>query len=119
MESESLKNKNSINQESENDVKKDEPKYKNAVLAYSNATLGISMVVAVLIGVGIGYGLEKLFSYRWLFWLGVTWGVLAAILNVYKAYKRQLKEFDELKKDPKYAYMQKQQEKKDDWDKED
>ena len=28
------------------------PKYKDALLAYSNATLGISMVVAVLIGVG-------------------------------------------------------------------
>ena len=80
-------------------------KYKEALLAYSNATLGISMVVAVLIGVGIGYGLERLFGYKWLFWLGVFWGVSAAILNVYKAYKRQKKEFDELKNNPKYAYQ--------------
>ena len=41
---------------------KEKPKYQDAVLAYSNATLGISIVVAVLIGVGIGYGLEKLFG---------------------------------------------------------
>ncbi|OCR17642.1 AtpZ/AtpI family protein [Helicobacter pullorum] len=84
---------------------KEKPKYQDAVLAYSNATLGISIVVAVLIGVGIGYGLEKLFGYRWLFWVGVVWGILAAILNIYKAYKRQKKEFDELSKDPKYRYQ--------------
>ncbi|TLD85135.1 AtpZ/AtpI family protein [Helicobacter sp. MIT 11-5569] len=84
---------------------KQEPKYKDAVLAYSNATLGISMVLAVLIGVGIGYGLESLFNVRWLFWLGVVWGVSAAILNVYKAYSRQKKELDELAKDPKYSHL--------------
>lgn len=83
---------------------KEEPKYKDAILAYSNATLGISMVIAVLIGVAIGYGLESIFEMRWLFWLGVAWGISAAILNVYKAYKRQKKEFDSLANDPKYAY---------------
>lgn len=93
------------NAESQSDSKpKEELKYKDAMLAYSNATLGISMVVAVLIGVGIGYGLESLFGVRWLFWLGVVWGVCAAILNVYKAYKRQKRELDALAKDPKYAY---------------
>ncbi|MDE6959007.1 MAG: AtpZ/AtpI family protein [Helicobacter apodemus] len=81
------------------------PKYKDALLAYSNATLGISMVVAVLIGVGVGYGLKWLFGYSWLFWLGVVWGILAAILNVYKAYKAQKREFDALSKDPKYAHQ--------------
>lgn len=91
----------------ENKDSNQKPKYNDAILAYSNATLGISMVVAVLIGVGIGYGLEALFGYRWFFWLGVIWGVLAAILNVYKAYKRQKRELDELSKDPKYAYQSK------------
>ncbi len=86
---------------------KEELKYKDAVLAYSNATLGISMVVAVLIGVGIGYGLESLFGFSWLFWLGVVWGVCAAILNVFKAYKRQKRELDELANDPKYTYQAK------------
>lgn len=80
------------------------PKYKDAILAYSHATLGISMVVAVLIGIGIGYLLENLLGYRWLFWLGVIWGVCAAILNVYKAYKQQQKELSELANDPKYSY---------------
>lgn len=85
------------------------PKYKDALLAYSHASLGISMVVAVLIGIGIGYGLKWLFGYSWLFWLGVIWGILAAILNVYKAYKTQKKEFDALSKDPKYAYQKSQE----------
>lgn len=85
---------------------KETPKYKDAILAYSHATLGISMVIAVLIGVGIGYLLENIFGYRWLFWLGVVWGVCAAILNVYKAYKQQQKELSELAKDPKYSYKQ-------------
>ncbi|EEO26620.1 AtpZ/AtpI family protein [Helicobacter winghamensis] len=96
-----MKSKNNTNFESQ----KDTPKYKDAILAYSNATLGISMVLAVLIGIGIGYGLESLFGgVRWLFWLGVAWGVCAAILNVYKAYKRQKKELDALANDPKYAH---------------
>lgn len=87
-----------------NYVDENPPKYKDAVLAYSNATLGISMVLAVLIGVGIGYGLESLFGARWLFWLGVIWGICAAILNVYKAYKRQKRELDALSNDKKYSY---------------
>ncbi|PZT47854.1 hypothetical protein B6S12_07070 [Helicobacter valdiviensis] len=87
---------------------KEELKYKDALLAYSNATLGVSMVLAVLIGVGIGYGLESLFGYVWLFWLGVFWGICAAILNIYKAYKRQKRELDTLSKNPKYAYQSKQ-----------
>lgn len=32
-------------------------------------------------------------------------GILAAILNVYKAYKAQKREFDALSKDPKYAHQ--------------
>jgi len=80
-----------------------EPKFKKVVVAADGLSLGISMVVAVLLGVGIGYGLRKLFGYDWLFWLGVFWGVAAAILNVYKAYAKQKKELDELANDPKYA----------------
>jgi F0F1-type ATP synthase assembly protein I len=80
-----------------------EPKFKKVVVAADGLSLGISMVVAVLLGVGIGYGLRKLFGYDWLFWLGVFWGIAAAILNVYKAYAKQKKELDELANDPKYA----------------
>jgi F0F1-type ATP synthase assembly protein I len=62
------------------------------------------MVVAILIGVGLGIVLKNLFGYPWLFWLGVFWGVAASILNVYKAYERQKKSLDELANDPRYRY---------------
>lgn len=82
----------------------EEPKLKKIVDAADGLSLGISIVVAVLIGVGIGLGLKSLFGYVWLFWLGVFWGIAAAILNVYKAYKKQKASLDELANDPKYNY---------------
>jgi F0F1-type ATP synthase assembly protein I len=82
----------------------EEPKLKKVVDAADGLSLGISIVVAVLIGVGIGLGLKSLFGYTWLFWLGVFWGIAAAILNVYKAYKKQKASLDELANDPKYNY---------------
>ncbi|EDP0195754.1 hypothetical protein GN856_07120 [Campylobacter jejuni] len=66
-------------------------------LEAADLSLGISMVVAVFIGVGIGYLLKKFTPYPWLFWLGVFWGISAAILNVYKAYKVQVKSYEEFK----------------------
>ena len=78
------------------------PKVKKVIEGASDLSLGISMVVAVVIGVGLGIGMKKLFGYEWLFWLGVFWGVAAAILNVYKAYKKQMKSLEELKNDPRY-----------------
>ena len=84
-------------------AQEEEPKLKKIVEAADGLSLGISIVVAVLLGVAAGYGMRKLFGYEWLFWLGVFWGVSAAILNVYKAYKKQKKELDELANDPKYA----------------
>jgi len=81
----------------------EEPKLKKVVEAANDLSLGISIVVAVLIGIGLGYLMRKLFGYEWLFWLGVFWGIGAAILNIYKAYKKQKKELDELANDPKYA----------------
>ncbi len=79
-----------------------DPKLKKVVDAADGLSLGISIVVAVLMGVGAGIGMEKLFGYKWLFWLGVFWGVAAAILNVYRAYKAQKASLDELKDDPRY-----------------
>lgn len=81
-----------------------EPKIKKLVEAADGLSLGISIVVAVLLGVGLGLGLKHLFGYTWLLWLGVFWGVGAAILNVYIAYKRQKKSLDELAKDPRYSH---------------
>jgi len=82
----------------------EEPKFKKIVTAADGLSLGISMVVAILIGVGIGIFLKNLFEQPWLLWLGVFWGVAAAILNVYKAYEKQKKSLDELANDPRYRY---------------
>ena len=40
--------------------------------AADGLSLGISIVVAVLMGVGIGWGLETLSGVGALFWLGVS-----------------------------------------------
>ncbi|NPA28105.1 MAG: AtpZ/AtpI family protein [Epsilonproteobacteria bacterium] len=92
-----------------------EPKYQKVVAAADVLSLGISIVVAILIGVALGYWMEKLFNNHWLFWLGVFWGIGAAILNIYKAYKKQQKELDELAKDPKYAKRRYDSSDEDDW----
>lgn len=65
-------------------------------------SLGISMVVAILVGILIGMGLKYLFHQQWLLWVGVFIGVAAAILNVYKIASKQYKEFEEMSKSPKY-----------------
>jgi len=83
---------------------KEEPKLKKIVSAADGLSLGISMVVAILIGVGLGLLMKNLFEIPWLLWLGVFWGVAAAVLNVYKAYKKQKKSLDELADDPRYRH---------------
>jgi len=84
--------------------KEEEPKLKKIVSAADGLSLGISMVVAVLLGVGLGLLMKNLFNLPWLLWLGVFWGVAAAILNVYKAYEKQKRSLDELANDPKYRH---------------
>ena len=79
------------------------PRIKPIIEGVDSLSLGVSMVVAVLMGVGIGIGLQKLFDAQWVLWIGVFIGVSAAILNVFKAYKKQMREFEELKKNnPRY-----------------
>jgi len=78
------------------------PRIKPIIEGAESLSLGISMVVAVLIGVGIGLGLKKLTGITWLLWVGVAIGLGAAFLNVYKAYSKQYKEFEEMAKDPRY-----------------
>lgn len=83
------------------------PKYGKIIEGAEQLSLGISMVVAVLIGVGMGMMLKNFFDTPWLLWVGVFIGVSAAILNVYKAYKKQVKSLDELKDDVRYKKYQK------------
>ncbi len=72
-------------------------KTKKVIEGAEQLSLGISIVVAVLLGVGIGLLLKHYTSYAWTLWLGVAWGVGGAILNVYKAYKKQYTSLEELK----------------------
>lgn len=95
----------------------EEPKFKKIANAADGLSLGISMVVAVLMGVGIGIGLQKLTGSMWTLWIGVFIGVGAAILNVYKAYKKQKRSLDELANDPRYTYKASQQNDEDEDDK--
>ncbi len=79
-----------------------QPKYRKIIEGAEALSLGISIVVAILIGVGLGLWMKSIFHQAWLLWLGVFWGVAAAILNIYKAYQKQKKELEELAKDPRY-----------------
>ncbi len=79
------------------------PRIKPIIEAADHLSLGISMVVAVLMGVGIGILLKNLTEVSWTLWIGVFIGIAAAVLNVYKAYSKQYKEYEELAKEPRYA----------------
>ena len=82
----------------------EEPKLKKVVTAADGLSLGISIVVAVLLGVGLGLLMKNLFDTPWLLWVGVFWGVAAAVLNVYKAYEKQKNSLDKLADDPRYRH---------------
>lgn len=85
----------------------EKPKHQNKLEALDNLSLGISIVAAILIGVGVGLLLKNLTGYVWTLWLGVFWGIGGAGLNIYKAYKRGQKEFEDLENDPRYAHRAK------------
>lgn len=89
------------------------PRIKPLIEAADSLSLGISMVVAVLMGVGIGLLLKNFTGAGWTLWIGVFIGIAAAVLNVYKAYSKQYKEFEELAKEPRYAIKKQLQDDKD------
>jgi F0F1-type ATP synthase assembly protein I len=95
------------------DKEEHKPRIKPIIEAADSLSLGISMGVAVLMGVGIGFLLRSLTGISWLLWIGVFIGVAAAILNVYKAYSKQYKVMQDLAKEPRYA-IKKQLQKNDD-----
>lgn len=72
------------------------------IKAAKDTSLGISIVVAILLGVGLGLWLRYLTNLYWMIFVGVFIGVGAAIMNVYKAYKqlqRMYKDDEDIKKD--------------------
>jgi len=95
--------------------KKETPKYAKLVEGADGLSLGISIVVAVLMGVGVGMLMKSAFDQNWLLWVGLLWGVGGAILNVYKAYKKQVESYAEFKDDVRYKNY-KQQDDDDDED---
>jgi len=80
------------------------PKYGKIIEGAEQLSLGISIVVAILLGVAIGLWMKNSFDKPWFLWLGVFWGIGGAILNIKKAYDKQKKELDKIKDDPKYSY---------------
>lgn len=92
------------------------PRIKPIIEAADSLSLGISMVVAVLMGVGLGLLLRSLSGIGWLLWIGVFIGVAAAVLNVYKAYSKQYKVMQDLAKEPRYAIKKQLQDNDDDED---
>ncbi len=91
----------------ENKQEKKVPKHRDKLEALDNLSLGISIVAAIAIGFGIGYGLKTWTGYGWTLWLGIFWGIAAAGLNIYKAYKRAQKQFEGMENDPRYAHRAK------------
>ena len=87
--------------------KEQKPKHRDKIEALDSLSVGISMVAAIAIGVGIGLALKHFTGYTWTLWLGIFWGIAAAGLNVYKAYKRAQKVYEGMENDPRYAYRAK------------
>lgn len=84
----------------ENNTKEEpKPRIKPIIEAADSLSLGISIVVAVLIGIGLGIWLKNMFGHTWLLWLGIAIGIAAAILNVYKAYSKEYKEYEAIAKE--------------------
>lgn len=106
----------------DNDLSKEEskeeraPRIKPIIEAADTLSLGISMVVAVLMGVGLGLLIKNISGAAWTLWIGVFIGIAAALLNVFKAYSKQMKVFEELEKEPRYAIKKQLQDDEDDED---
>ncbi|MDB2562542.1 AtpZ/AtpI family protein [Sulfurimonas sp.] len=98
----------------QNTEEEKQPKIKPIIEAADNLSLGISMVVAVVMGVGIGYLLKSMTGLTWTLWIGVFIGIAAAILNVFKAYQKQKEMYEELAKEPRYAVKKQLDEEDDD-----
>jgi len=79
------------NKDNKEQVEKEVPKHRDKLVALDNISLGISIVVAIAIGAGIGILLKNWTGYTWTLWVGLAYGIAAAILNVKKAYDRQKK----------------------------
>jgi F0F1-type ATP synthase assembly protein I len=55
------------------------------------STVGLSFVLAIAIGFGLGYVLDRWLGTHWIWLPGFLLGVAAAILNVYRTATRYIK----------------------------
>ncbi len=83
------------------------PKHESKLEALEFASLGFSIVIAIVVGVGAGLLLQNITGATWSIWIGVVWGVAAAGLNIKKAYDKVQKQLKELSDDPRYSYGKK------------
>ncbi|WP_455756110.1 AtpZ/AtpI family protein [Sulfurimonas sp.] len=102
--------------EVENTEEEKKPRIKPIIEAADHLSLGISMVVAVIMGVGIGFLLKSLTGIAWTMFIGVFIGIAAAILNVFKVYQKQKEGYEELAKEPRYAIKKQLEDDEDDED---
>ncbi|MDR2100408.1 MAG: AtpZ/AtpI family protein [Campylobacteraceae bacterium] len=102
-----MSEKNLDKSETQNDTLPKKPKYGKVIEGADQLSLGISIVVAIVLGVLLGLWLKSLTEYTWTLWLGVFFGIGAAVKNVHIAYKKQKKSYDELKNEPRYKYQAK------------
>lgn len=79
----------------------EKPKYAKLIEGMDHLSLGISMVVAIGMGIGLGFLMRDWFGVSWLLWVGVFWGVGGAAMNVYKVYKKNVKSFENLSEEEK------------------
>ena len=91
----------------EDNENNEKPKHQDKIVALDSLSLGISIVAAILIGVAIGFGLKLLTGYTWTLWIGIAWGIAAAILNIYRAYRKAQKVYEGMENDPRYSYRAK------------
>ena len=98
-------NENNLAESRNDEDSAKEPRLHPIIVGANGLSLGISIVVAILLGIGAGILMQKIFGVFWVLFLGVLWGILAAILNVYKAYKVELRDFEKLAENPKYQHL--------------
>jgi len=87
--------------------KEKKPRIKPIIEAADDLSLGISIVVAIAMGVGLGYLIRNMTGVWWTFFIGVFIGIAAAILNVYKAYSKQYRVMQKLAEEPRYVIKKK------------
>lgn len=64
----------------------DEKKKENASAAYEAVTLGFLFPVAIGVGYGMGYGLDKLFHTKpWMSIIFTALGIAAAFVQLFRA----------------------------------